>query len=213
MSELGSLLGRWNYLGISLAVILGNLGLPIPEELVHVTAGYLVSEGRLWLPAVLLVDILSVMLGDHLGYWGGRLLGSRVLGPLERLAPAGLQRARTAIARHGVLAVFAARSTPGVRLTVAAVAGAGGLSPRRFLQANTSAVVLHVPLVVGLGYLLGVGLPATLVRLLGSTRELILPTLALALCILLGWVLCRIRLGRHRQPAHLPGRPHLVQSH
>jgi len=213
MGELGNLLGRWNYLGISVAVILGNLGMPIPEDLVHVTAGYLVSEGRLWLPAVLVVDILSVILGDHLGYWGGRLLGPRMLAPLERVARARLQRVRTAIETYGALAVFGARFTPGVRLTVAAMAGASGLSPLRFVEANTCAAVLHVSLVIGLGYLLGQGLPAHLSRLKGSMNDLLLPMLALALCILFGWLLCRIRLGRRRQQAHLPSRPGLLQFH
>ena len=72
MLDLGQLISHWGYLAIFLFVILGNLGLPAPEESILVLAGYLVWQGKLRLPLVLAVGILSAIAGDNLGYWIGR---------------------------------------------------------------------------------------------------------------------------------------------
>jgi hypothetical protein len=47
-----ALLEHWGYLGIFLAVVLGNMGVPIPEESALMLAGYAASRGVLRLPLV-----------------------------------------------------------------------------------------------------------------------------------------------------------------
>lgn len=42
MPDLGHLLDHWGYLAVFLVVILGNVGLPVPEETILALAGYLV---------------------------------------------------------------------------------------------------------------------------------------------------------------------------
>ena len=37
-------LSRWSYLGIILCVFVGNLGIPVPEELVLLAAGFLAGR-------------------------------------------------------------------------------------------------------------------------------------------------------------------------
>lgn len=73
--DLDQLLANWGYLTIALVVLLGNVGLPVPEETVLALAGYLVWAGELRLPAVLLVGTVSAAAGDNLGYWLGRVPG------------------------------------------------------------------------------------------------------------------------------------------
>ena len=73
------LLQHWGYFAIFAVVILGNMGLPFPEETVLVLAGYLVWDGQLRLPIVLGVGIFSAVLGDNLGYWMGRGFGRRAI--------------------------------------------------------------------------------------------------------------------------------------
>jgi membrane protein DedA with SNARE-associated domain len=46
MPDINQLIANWGYAGIFLVVILGNIGLPVPEETVLVSAGYLVWSGR-----------------------------------------------------------------------------------------------------------------------------------------------------------------------
>ena len=72
MPDIGPLLGDWGYLAIFLIVVLGNVGLPVPEETTLILAGYLVWRGELRFPIVLAVGITSAVGGDSLGYWIGR---------------------------------------------------------------------------------------------------------------------------------------------
>jgi membrane protein DedA with SNARE-associated domain len=71
------------YAAILVIVLLGNAGVPAPEESVLVLGGYLAWHGRLHLPLVILVGVVSASLGDNLGFWAGRHYGRRaVAGPL-----------------------------------------------------------------------------------------------------------------------------------
>ena len=45
--DINQLITDWGYAGIFLVVILGNIGLPVPEETVLAVAGYLVWSCRL----------------------------------------------------------------------------------------------------------------------------------------------------------------------
>ena len=128
----------WGDLGIFLVVVLGNLGLPVPEETVLALAGYLVWSGRLQLVPVLLVGIGSAVAGDNLGYWLGRRYGRA---PIERyarwlLTPARVAAAEGFIRRYGALAVGAARFVGGTRFLAGPLAGAVGLPFRRFVTGN-----------------------------------------------------------------------------
>src|SRR2546427_9696420 len=72
MPDINQLITDWGYAGIFLVVILGNIGLPVPEETVLAVAGYLVWSGRLQLVPVLIVALVSAVAGDNFGYWLGR---------------------------------------------------------------------------------------------------------------------------------------------
>ena len=84
MPDANSLLAQWGYVAIVAVVILGNMGLPFPEETILILAGYLVWKGHLHLPIVLAVGLVSAVLGDNLGYWMGREFGRRAI---ERYGP------------------------------------------------------------------------------------------------------------------------------
>ena len=55
MTDLAQLIGHWGYIAIFVVVVLGNVGLPLPEETILALAGYLVWRGELSLSAVLAV--------------------------------------------------------------------------------------------------------------------------------------------------------------
>src|SRR3989442_6593257 len=81
MPDINQLITDWGYAGIFLVVILGNIGLPVPEETVLAAAGYLAWSGRLQLLPVLIVALVSAVAGDSFGYWlgsrDGRAAGAR----------------------------------------------------------------------------------------------------------------------------------------
>ncbi len=180
MPDLRHLLGHWGYLAIFVFVLLGNVGVPIPEETILVVAGYMVWQGDLRLPIVFAVGILGAVAGDNLGYWIGREYGQ---GAIERyghwilVTPDRLETGRRLVTRYGSLGVFAARFLPGLRFLAGPLAGITGLRPLPFLFANVLGAALSVPLAVALGYAVGYGLGnyvARLERFVGEVEHVVL---------------------------------------
>jgi membrane protein DedA with SNARE-associated domain len=145
------------YAAILVVVLLGNAGVPAPEESVLILGGYLAWQGRLDLLLVILVGIVSASLGDNLGFWAGRRYGQRAIARLP-LPHARLIQAQTLITRYGARAVFVSRFVAGFRTVAGPLAGAGGLPPLRFFTANLLGAVCYVPWPALAGYGAGYGL-------------------------------------------------------
>jgi membrane protein DedA with SNARE-associated domain len=158
MNMLAPFVEHWGYAAILAVVVLGNVGLPVPEEAILTLSGYLVWRGdlRLWL--VLSVGIVSASAGDNLGYWLGRRLGGAAIRRYGRrvwLTPAKLDTAQGFVQKYGALAVFVARFLPGLRFAAGPVAGLTGMRAPVFFLANALGACLYVPAMVGVGYAVG----------------------------------------------------------
>jgi membrane protein DedA with SNARE-associated domain len=155
------LIAHWGYLALFLLVVLGNIGLPVPEETILVLAGYMCWRGELHLLVVLVIAVVSAVGGDNIGYWLGHRWGRA---SLERHAswllghPDRLTMMQDFVTRRGALAVFTARFVPGLRFMAGPLAGALGMPFTRFFMANLLGALTYVPIVVGLGYGIGYGL-------------------------------------------------------
>lgn len=160
MSGLAIFVEHWGYAAIFAVVVLGNVGLPVPEETILTLAGYLVWRGELRFWLVLIVGIVSASAGDNLGYWLGRRLGSpavRRYGTRVWLSAARLEATERFVLKYGALAVVVARFLPGFRFAAGPVAGITGLPGPVFFMANVLGACLYVPVVVGVGYAIGRG--------------------------------------------------------
>ncbi|HYB43702.1 MAG TPA: DedA family protein [Candidatus Methylomirabilis sp.] len=157
MPDLTHLLDTWGYVAIFAIVILGNLGLPVPEETVLTISGYLAWQGQLRFSLVALVGVVSAVAGDNMAYWLGRRYGQRILGRLAVAAPDRVERARAFVLRYGMHAVFIARFVAGLRFMAGPLAGCTGLGPWRFFIANFFGALIYVPVVVAAGYAIGYG--------------------------------------------------------
>ncbi len=161
MESIQALVGDWGYLGILVFVLLGNFGLPFPEESVLWVAGFLVWKGGFQFPLVLLVGILSAVAGDTLGYCIGRRFGQRTVeryGLWARLTPPRIETMRRFVKRYGPYGVFIARFVVGLRFLAGPLAGSLDLPWRSFLFANVLGALCYVPIMVGAGYAAGYGL-------------------------------------------------------
>jgi membrane protein DedA with SNARE-associated domain len=153
---LGRLIEYFSYGGIFVVLLLGSLGLPIPEEVPIVTAGILSHQGtmRWWL--ALATCVIGVLSGDVVLYWAGRHWGDRVLEQpfvgrlLDRRR---LEQIEAGYRRRGALIVFLARNVMGLRAAAFVGAGVVGLPFRKFVAADGTAVAYGVPLNFGLAYL------------------------------------------------------------
>src|SRR5712691_12588950 len=118
MGLLSVFVEHWGYAAVFAIVLLGSVGLPVPEETILTLAGYLVWRGDLNLPLVVVVGVVGASLGDNVGYWLGRRLGGDALlryGTRLWLAPVTLEASQRFLVTHGAPAVFVARFIPGLR--------------------------------------------------------------------------------------------------
>ena len=130
------LIGKLGYVGIALVLILGGLGLPIPEEAPIIVAAVLSRNGTLTWPLALGSCLSGVLLGDMVVYSLGYFYGEKVLSlPLTRKL---LTRAREAeikgyFRRHGFKILLSGRFVPGFRTAAYLTAGILKLPPLSLL--------------------------------------------------------------------------------
>jgi membrane protein DedA with SNARE-associated domain len=200
MTPLGQFVEQWGYAAIFVAIVLGNVGVPVPEETILTLSGYLVWRGDLNLTLVLIVGIVSASVGDNLGYGLGRRFGRAALerhGRRVWLPPARFDAAQRFVQRYGALAVFIARFLPGLRFAAGPVAGASGMRGPVFFLANVLGAGLYVPAMVGIGYAVGDRAGPRLERarttLFGIEHVVLAAVVLLTVCALL------LRARRHRR--------------
>lgn len=196
-SGAAELLAHWGYFAIFVAVILGNIGFPVPEETILALGGYMAQRGALRLDIVMTIGIVSAVTGDGIGYWLGRRYGRRAIeryGRWVHITPARLDQVRAFVARHGAWAVFCARFVAGLRFLAGPLAGATGLRPLAFAAGNVLGACLFVPIVVGLGYLFGRTFGDDIERLVRRVEHV-----ALGVALVLALVLVIARVVRARR--------------
>ena len=157
-AEIEVLLQQWGYVGIFACVLLGNVGIPLPEESVVLAAGFLAGREILGLKTVILVTLTSAVIGDNLGYLVGRTGGRRVLMRLGRMWK-GMRpryvRVRLFFHAHGDKTVLIARFVAGLRFMAGPMAGAMRMRFWRFFFFNVLGAVLWCTTVSYLGFILG----------------------------------------------------------
>jgi membrane protein DedA with SNARE-associated domain len=149
------LIGQLGYLGITLILILGGLGLPIPEEAPIILAAVLSRHGQMQVPLALASCLAGVLLGDLVVYFLGYFYGEKVLSlPLTRRL---LTRQREAqikgyFHRHGFKILVSGRFVPGFRTAAYLTAGILKLPTLKLLITDVVAASLTTSLMFGLGY-------------------------------------------------------------
>ena len=149
------LIGQLGYLGIALILILGGLGLPIPEEAPIILAAVLTRNGQMPGPLALASCLVGVLLGDMVVYFLGFFYGEKVLSlPLTRRL---LTRQREAqikgyFHRHGFKILVSGRFVPGFRTAAYLTAGILKLPTLKLLVTDLVAASLSTFLMFGLGY-------------------------------------------------------------
>jgi len=131
-----NLVDSFGYPGLFLAMLLGNLGLPVGTEVVVPAAGALAATGHLsswWLAA--LVATAGELVGGGIlyavGYYGGRPFVAR-WGKYLKLDEDKLDRFHAFYERHGNVVVLICRFIPFVRGVAALPAGVSRMQKRFF---------------------------------------------------------------------------------
>lgn len=155
---LTDLSGGLAYLIIFVVLVASGLGLPLPEDIPLIAAGYLAWEGHTSLLGSFLVSMIGIGLGDSALYWIGRKMGIRLLDPNRPkpfFPPKRVRRVRAYFRKYGEKIVFFARFVAGFRAIAFFMAGALKMKYRHFILYDGLAALLSVPIWIAIGYGLG----------------------------------------------------------
>jgi membrane protein DedA with SNARE-associated domain len=201
-----ALIGKLGYLGIALILILGGLGLPIPEEAPIILAAVLSRNGTLTWPLAIASCLVGVLLGDMLVYSLGYFYGEKVLS--FRLTRRLLTRGREAqikgyFHRHGFKILVSGRLMPGFRTAAYLTAGILKLPPVKLLLTDLVAASLSTLFMFGVGY----AFAHQIQKGIREVQQWVTVLLALSVAIFL-----LFRYYRARKRSGLPVGPPVLES-
>jgi membrane protein DedA with SNARE-associated domain len=151
MEWLLSFLTSHVYAKLAGILLLCGLGLPIPEDVSLISAGYLAHLGTVGLHPIFLVCFLSVLGGDTLAFTVGRKFGTKILASRfghRYFTPRRQRRVRAYFRTYGSKVIFIARFLPGLRFSIFLSAGMLHVRPSVFIIFDALAAVLSVPFLV-----------------------------------------------------------------
>lgn len=149
---------QYGYFGIFALLVLGIVGLPIPDETMLTFAGYLIYTGRLRPVPTIAAAILGSLCGITTSYVLGRTSGYFLLdkyGPKLRIKKEHVQLVHDWFHRIGRFTLTFGYFVPGVRHLTAYVAGASKLEFPLFALFAYSGGVVWSCTFLSLGYFLG----------------------------------------------------------
>lgn len=146
------------YLSLFAVLVVCGLGLPLPEEMIFLAAGY--AGRKLGADPLLLClsGFCGVMVGDLVPYAIGRHFGSRLLRArwFARICPEVVRtHAEGFFRRRGASAIFLARFVAGLRTPVFMLAGALGTPLPAFVFWDGLGAALSCPACILLAYQVG----------------------------------------------------------
>lgn len=146
---------HFTYSGLVLVLLATGLGLPIPEDVPLLAAGYLCHQGVIDLRLTIPLAALAILASDSLLYYFGQRHGRKLTGhSLGRfgLTPERFARAEAAFQYHCGKTLFISRFLPGVRAAMFFAAGAMHISYWKLVLYDGMAIVLSVPTLIVLGW-------------------------------------------------------------
>ena len=156
MNETIDFLAQHGTLVLFAAVLVEQIGLPLPAVPFLIAAGALVGTGQMTLGMAVGSAVLAALVGDQVWFELGRRRGRHVLNWLCRISfepTSCVRRTEEFFARHGVRSLVVAKFVPGLSTIAPPLAGIMGLSVPQYLFYNGLGTLLWVGSGIGLGYL------------------------------------------------------------
>ena len=158
MESLLSWLSHYGYAGLFGLLVLGIVGLPVPDETLLVFSGYLISTGRLHPLLTFLAGFGGSVCGISLSYTIGRTLGRRLVlryGRYFGVTEMRIERAHRWFQRTGDWLLTIGYFIPGVRHVTALVAGMSELEYGTFARFAYAGAAIWVCTFLLIGYFVG----------------------------------------------------------
>ncbi len=151
-------IAQYGYGMLFVLLVLGIVGLPVPDETLLTFVGYLCFKEKLHIVPALATAFLGSASGITLSYVIGRVVGVQVVskwGPYLHLRPDHLAQAQRWVLHWGKYSLLVAYFIPGVRHLAALVVGASALSFTVFVPFAYTGALLWSATFIGLGYVAG----------------------------------------------------------
>jgi membrane protein DedA with SNARE-associated domain len=178
-------------IAVLLALLVAGLGVPLPEDLTLLTAGYLVWNGQASLWVVIPACFVAIVVGDSVLFWMGWHFGPAITRHRllrHRLTPRRLERVERHFEKHGTKTILIGRFAAGARALFFLAAGAMKMSFWRFLLMDGLAAAVSGTAWILIGWRFGAQIDW--VRHFVHRIEHI-AALVIALCVV-GWLVTRM---------------------
>jgi membrane protein DedA with SNARE-associated domain len=158
MDSLTAWVSQYGYFGLFALLLLGIVGLPVPDETLLVISGYLISRGRLDAAATFAAGFAGSVCGISVSYLIGRTAGHAAVnryGRFVHLTNERLDRVHRWFQRTGEWLLAIGYFIPGVRHFTALVAGMSELEYPTFALFAYSGAAVWVATFLVIGYFVG----------------------------------------------------------
>ena len=171
---------KYGLLAVFISLISTPLGNPVPEDISLLAGGMLAGMGQTNVWLALVVGYAGVIIGDCIAFAMGRRVGLKPGGFLSRaVGNKQVARLQRFYERFGDRTILICRQLPGFRLPCFFIAGASGISIRRFLLIDGTAALVTANVFTWLGYFYAEDL-GNVIAGLGRFRQVMTGVLVLA---------------------------------
>jgi membrane protein DedA with SNARE-associated domain len=153
-----ALIAHYGYLGLFGLLMLGIIGVPVPDETLVTVSGFLIRQGQMPLVPTFLAAFLGSSTGITVSYVIGRTFGFRLIHKYRHflhLTDELLDRFHRWYERVGRWSLLFGYFIPGIRHVTAIASGTSGLSWPSFAIFAYTGALLWVTTFLTAGYFLG----------------------------------------------------------
>jgi len=155
MLEATTLVEHFPYIGIFILLILGDIGLPFPEDATLILSGFLMAQKVTKPLPTLIVVYGGLLLTDFSLYWVGKKYGRKVIEHKRFRRILSAERLLTLeekFKKWGIYVVFVGRHFLGIRAQIFLAAGVMRMATLKFIMADAASAILTITLMVGIGF-------------------------------------------------------------
>ena len=195
MRDLIPLLIAHGALIVFVITLAARVGAPVPAAPLLVLAGGVSMAGQMSLVACLVASVVANVLGDAVWYQAGRWRGHRVMKLLCKISLSPdtcVRQSEGILSRWGGSSLIAAKFLPGVSVVAAPMAGALGMSWRRFLAYDTGAGLIWTLAFLAVGVIFA-GQIVVVLDVMTEFGTIAAVAIAIALATMITWRYLRRR--------------------
>jgi membrane protein DedA with SNARE-associated domain len=156
--QVSSIIDHFPYVGFFLLLLLGEIGLPFPEDATLLLSGFLIAHGVTKLVPTLFAVYGGLLVTDFSLYLIGKNYGWRLFEHKtfqKLLTPERFKRVEEKFKQWGLWVILLGRHIFGLRAQIFLAAGVVRMSPLKFLLADGLSAMVTMILMMGIGYVGG----------------------------------------------------------